>query len=193
MPWLCDHTVTASPSHRATAQLGATEACAMNGRLNSAASRRVTRPAAARSRRCTTGCACAGAASRKPFRSRSSGSESRTVHRAARASRAAAATAARSVSAITARKFPLRTWAAVPGGWPRSGTSTSVASTAGGRTTRPNSMPGSTRSCRNRGRPVTLSGRSMRGTLRPATDHRAGGLAAAPGAAARPGRPGTDQ
>ena len=38
MPWLWLHTVTESPSQRAIAQLGATDAWARNGRVNSAVS-----------------------------------------------------------------------------------------------------------------------------------------------------------
>ena len=59
----------------------------------------------------------------------------------------------------------------------------------GGRITRPNTMPGSTRSCRNRGRPVALSGRSSRGALRPATDHSAAPAWRAPGRPAGPAGP----
>ena len=97
----------------------------------------------------------------------------------------AAVTAARSVSAITPRNEPSRTCATTPAGRSASPTPSRVAAGAGGRITRPNSMPGSIWSCRKRGRPVALSGRSIRGALRPATRHWAGGLAAAVSCAAR--------
>ena len=57
-----------------------------------------------------------GADSRKPRRSSSSGSDSRTVHRAAAASRAAAVTATRSRSATTPRNEPSVTCATTPAG-----------------------------------------------------------------------------
>ena len=184
-PWLCAHTLTCPPSQQAIAQLGAIEPCAMNGRVNSAARVWRTCAAACASSRRTTGWSSVGWDSRKPFRSSSSGSDSRTVHRAARASCLAAVTAARSVSAITPRNEPSRTCATTPAGRSASPTPSRVAAGAGGRITRPNSMPGSIWSCRKRGRPVALSGRSIRGALRPATRHWAGGLAAAVSCAAR--------
>ena len=195
-PWLCVHTVIrgappGSLSQRAIAQLGAIDACAMNGRVNSAWWVLRTRAAAAGSCRRSTGWSSVGWLSRKPFRSRSSGSAGRTVHRAARASRAAAVTAIRSWLASTPRNEPSRSTASTPSGRSTAATSSSVAAGPGGRITRPNTIPGSTRSCRNRGRPVALSGRSIRGALRPATDHWLAGLAAATPAAARSSRPGS--
>src|ERR1039457_1175017 len=176
MPWLCVQTVIASPSQRAMAQLGAMEAWARNGRVNSAESRWLTRAVASSSWRSMMVSTCAGWDVRKVFRSPSSGRDSRSVHRAASASIPAAVTAIRSDSAITPRNDPSRTWVSTPAGRSAAPTWSSVAPGPGGRTTRPNTMPGSTRSCRKRGRPVTLSGRSSRWALCPATGHRPGGL-----------------
>ncbi len=187
MPWLWLHTVTDPPSQRAIAQLGAIDACATNGRLNSAVSVRVAMAAAPGSGCSTTGCGSDGAASRKDRRSRSSGSgpgESASFHRAARATRRAARSAARSVSATTPTNEPSCT-SRSPRPSRMAGSSLSSAAAEGGRTTRPNSMPGSTRSWMNRGRPVTLSGRSSRGAGRPATVHSAGGRAGTGAPAAR--------
>ena len=174
-PWLWLQTVTRCPSQRATAQLGAIEAWARYGRVNSAPMVRATAAAASSSCDSSTVTTCAGADSRNAFRSRSSGRDGVSSHRAAPATARADATAARSDGATTPRKEPSRTVTTPPG----SGGSPSPArdaAGAGGRMTRPYSMPGRTRSCRNRGRPVTLSGMSSRAALRPATDHRAGGL-----------------
>ena len=133
----------------------------MNGLVYSAAQARLTWAAASGSGCRTTGWTSVGWDSRKPFRSSSSGSDSRTVQRAACASRSAAVTAIRSDPAITPRNEPSRTCATTPAGrsaWP---IPSSVAAGAGGRITRPNSMPGSTRSCRNRGRPVARASEGL--------------------------------
>ena len=191
-PWLWVHTVirgvpSGPLSQRAIAQLGAIEAWAMNGRVNSACQERRTRAAASGSRRPATAWSSVGWLSRKPFRSRSSGSDSRTVHRAARASRAAAATAIRSWRASTPRNEPSRSTASTPSG--RSAGAEPVQ--RGGRAGRPDDPaehharqhqvvqePGAA------GRPCP-AGRS-RGALRPATDHRLGRLGRH-GVAGRPG------
>ena len=188
-PWLWLQTVTCGPSQRAMAQLGAIEAWARNGRVNSASRVRATAAAASLSCRSSTVTTCAGADSRNPFRSRSSGSDTVTFHRAAPATARADATAARSDGATTPRKEPSRTVTTSPGSGGSPGAARDAAG-AGGRMTRPYRMPGRTRSCRNRGLPVTLSGMSSRAALRPATDHRAGALAGSGSPAARSSRPG---
>ena len=187
-PWLWLQTVTSGPSQHAMAQLGASDAWARKGRVKSASSVRATEPAAASSCRSSTVTACAGADSRNPFRSRSSGRDGVTFHRAAPATARAAAAAVRSAGAITPRKEPSRT-VTTPAGSAGSPRPASDAAGPGGRMTLPYRMPGRTRSCRNRGRPVTLSGMSSRAALRPATDHRSGALAGRGSPASRPSRP----
>src|ERR1039458_3735075 len=164
MPWLCVQTVIASPSQRAMAQLGAMEAWARNGRVNSAESRWLTRAVAPSSWRSMMVSTCAGWDVRKVFRSPSSGRDSRSVHRAASASIPAAVTAIRSDSAITPRNDPSRTWVSTPAGRSAAPTWSSVAPGPGGRTTRPNSVPG--RAVEQAGlvqRPVGQAGRAQGG------------------------------
>ena len=128
--------MTDPPSQRAIAQLGATDAWARNGRVNSAVSVRVAGPAASVPGWSTTVWACDGAASKNPRRSRASGSDGLVRHRAARATRPAARSAARSVSATTPRNEPSRT-STVSRPRSRSASPVRSAARAGGRTTRP--------------------------------------------------------
>ena len=196
-PWLCVHTVirgvpSGPLSQRAIAQLGAIEACAMNGRVNSACRSgwhpgRRGRVVALHHRLVLGGLAEQEAlqvplvgqrlADRPPGRP---GQPGRGGHR----------DPVPAGQHAEERAVPQHV-ASTPSGRSTAATPSSVAAGPGGRITRPNTMPGSTRSCRNRGRPVALSGRSRRGALRPATDHWLAGLATAGSAAARSSRPGS--
>ena len=78
----------------------------------------------------------------------------------------AACIACQGFSATTPTKFFLTTTFTTPGipATELSSTLTTVAPTAGGRTTRPCSMPGTRTLCTNSNCPVTIAGMSRRGT-----------------------------
>ena len=200
-PWLCVHTVTAAavdrrPSGRSRSS-APSSACAMNGRVYSACAGAadLRRRGPGRARR-TTGWSSVGCGQQEALQVASSGSDSRTVHRAARASRAARghrdpvlARPARRGTSRRAARPPRR-----PAGRParrRPAWRPGRAAGSPGRTASP-AAPGRAGTGAARS---TLSGRSIRGALRPATDHWLAGLAAATGhrrpGPAGPARPAT--
>ena len=165
--------------HCAMAQEGAIDACAMNGREYSRRrvrdlARRTDRRLARVDRRGLDRLALDPGAQVGLVRQRLA----RCPGRGLAEPRRRAARAASSVSATTPTKLPSRTTATTPG-TPCAAASSSAVSVApgdGGRSTRPCSMPGSTRSWMKRGRPNTLSGMSRRAAAVPADAARGGRL-----------------
>ncbi len=152
MPWLCDHTSTRpSGCQSATAQLGAIDACATNGRRYVADTVvpeipvGVAVPSLTPSS--TTSIVSCGPARRNASRASSSGSVSVSAQPALARTRSAARSTAASSGPATARNDPSRTTVMPSPATPAS-RSTSRAPGEGGRSTRANHWPGNRRSCR---------------------------------------------